>query len=57
MLWIDEKSPASPPEGQILTIVLENCENSAVKHFKETPILLNFVDLSTKFCPWLHKTF
>ena len=33
--------------------VLRNCEKSAVKHFIEKPILLNFVDLPAVFRPRL----
>ena len=32
-------------------VVQKNCKKSAVKHFKEAPILHNFVNLSTIFCP------
>ena len=44
------KVPSRPPEKQILTVVLNNYEKSAIKHSIEKPMLLNFVDLSTIFC-------
>ena len=46
-----------PPEKQILTVVLNNYEKSAIKHsiekhfsIEKHSMLLNFVDLSTIFC-------
>ena len=49
-------APDRPLEYQISTVVLENCEKSAAKHSKETPILLNLMDLSTIFCRSLNAT-
>ena len=49
MLGINGKYPAGHP-----TVVLENCEKSAVKHSTEKPYLLTFVILSTMFCPGLY---
>ena len=40
---------------QILTVVLQNCKKSAVKHSINKPIFFNFVDLSTIFCPRLSE--
>ena len=37
-------------QKKILTVVLQNCEKTAVKHSIEKPVLLNFGDLSTIFC-------
>ena len=34
-----------------MTVLLENCQKSAVKHLKEKRILLNFVNLSTILFP------
>ena len=42
-------------ERQILTVVLQNCEKSDVKHSTEKPMLLNFVILSTIFCEGLSE--
>ena len=36
-----------------MTVVLENCEKSAVKHAIEKPILLNLFNLPTKVSPKL----
>ena len=41
----------------ILRFVPGNCEKSPVKHPIENPILLNFVNLSTIFCPRLQKLY
>ena len=38
-----------PPKRQILTVVLQNCKKSAVKHSIENSTLLYSVDLSAKF--------
>ena len=40
-------------ENQISTVVLENYQNYAANYSKGTPILINFVNLSTIFCTWL----
>ena len=53
MLGINEKVFSCPPKTQILTFVLQNCKKSAVKHFMEKSLLLNFVDLFTLFRPRL----
>ena len=36
-----------------MTVGLENCGKSAVKHFLEKPILFNFFNLFTMFCTGL----
>ena len=41
-------------KSQISTVELKKCEKSAIKHPKETAILLDFVNLSTKICPWFY---
>ena len=38
-----------------MTVVLENCEKSAVKHIIETPILLNFANLYKILCLRLYS--
>ena len=53
MLRIISKILSQPPERHILTVVLQNYEKSAVKHFIEKPLLLGFLDFSTIFCPRL----
>ena len=40
-----------PPKKQVLTVVLQNCEKSGVKHSIKKPMLLNLLDLLTIFCP------
>ena len=44
MLGNDWKVHSRPPKKQILTVVLQTCKQSAVKHFIEKSILLNFYD-------------
>ena len=39
--------PSRSPNSKILTVVLENWKKSAA------PNLLDFINLSTIFCPWL----
>ena len=55
MLGIDGKVLGQPPKRKILTVVLQNWEKSAAKHFIEKPISLKFVDLSKIFCPRLSE--
>ena len=49
MLGIDGKLLSQPAETQILTVVLQNLEKSAVKYFIEKSMSLNRLDLSTIF--------
>ena len=49
----DGKVISRPPKRQILTVLLQNCKTSAVKRFIEEPMLPDFVDLSSIFCPKL----
>ena len=53
--WNWRQAPSQPSKWQFLTVVLENCEKSVVKHSIEKPILLNFVKFSTIFCSWLSQ--
>ena len=53
MLGFDGEVLSRPLKKQILTEKLQNREKSTVKHFIGKPMLLNFVDLSTIFCPKL----
>ena len=46
-MLIQWRAPSRPPNRNILTLVPENREKAAVKHFIEKPILLNFGNLST----------
>ena len=55
MLGTDEQKLSRSRKRQILTVILQICKISAVKHFTEKPKLLYFVDLSTIICPWLKK--
>ena len=49
-LGIDGKSQ-STTQNQNFDNILKNCEKLAVRHSKETPILLDYLNLSTIFCP------
>ena len=53
MLGIDRRVTSWLPRRNILTAVLQNCKNSAVKYSIEKPMFINFVDLSKIFCPKL----
>ena len=53
-LVIDSKVLSRPPKRQFLTVVLQSWDYSSVKHFIKKPMLLNFVDLFTKFSAWLY---
>ena len=53
MLGIDEKVLSPPGKSQILTIMLQKCQKLALKHSIEEPVLLNYMNLSTIFCPRL----
>ena len=50
MLGIDVKVLSPLPKKEILTVVLKNCEKSAVKHSIEKPILLTLLNLCIMFC-------
>ena len=51
MLGTDGNVTSRLPIGQVLTVVCQNCKKSAVKYSIEKATFLNFVDLSTIFCP------
>ena len=53
MLKFDEEHSAGHEKAKFLHFSVNNRKISAVKHFTEKPILLNFVNLSTTFCPRL----
>ena len=53
MLGIDEKVLSPPGKSQILTIMLQKCQKLALKHSIEEPVLLNYMNLPTIFCPRL----
>ena len=55
MVKIDRKVLSRPAKKKILTVLLHNFKKSAVTHSIEKPMLLNFVDLSTIFCPRLQE--
>ena len=42
-------------KGQILAVVLQECQKLAVNNSMEKPVVLSFVDFSTIFCPRLFK--
>ena len=50
LLRTSGKVLSPPPKKQIFTVVLQNCQKSAVKNFIEKIMLINFVDLTTIFC-------
>ena len=50
MLGIDGKGLTQTSKRHILTVLPQICKKSAVKHFIEKPMLLNFVYLFTIFC-------
>ena len=39
------------PKAKFRRVLVKNFEKSAVKHFIEKPILHNFLNWSTTFCP------
>ena len=51
MLGFDGEYSAGHPETKFWRFSGKICKISAVKHFKRTAILLNFVNLSATFCP------
>ena len=50
MLGIDGKVLNRQPKKKILTVMLQNCKKSAVKHSIEKLMSLNFLGLSTIIC-------
>ena len=52
-LGFDGKYPAVQPKDKFWHFLVKYCKKSAVKHFIEKPIFLNFVNLSQTFCPRL----
>ena len=54
MLRNDGKVFRRSPKKQILTVVLQNCEKSAVEYSIGKPMLLNMLDLSIIYCPTLY---
>ena len=40
-------------KGQILAVVLQECQKLALNNFMEKPVVLSLVDFSTIFCPRL----
>ena len=53
----DGEYPAVNPKAKFWRFLVKNCKKSAVKHSVEKPILLNFVNLSSTFCPRLYIWF
>ena len=53
MLEFDGEYSARHPKAKFRCFLVKNCKKSAVKHSVEKPILVNFVNLSTAFCPRL----
>ena len=54
MLGFDGEYPAGHPKAKFWHFLVNSCKKSAVKHTIEKPILLNYVNLSTIFCPRLY---
>ena len=55
MLGIEKKGLIRLCKGQILAVVLQECQKLAVNNSMEKPVVLRFVDFSTIFCPRLFK--
>ena len=54
MPGIKAKSPSNyVSEMKILTVALENCKKSPLKHFTKNIITLNLENFSTIYCPRL----
>ena len=51
MLGSDGKYPAHHPKAKLSRFLVKICKKSQVKHSIEEPILLNFMNLPTIFCP------
>ena len=51
MFEFDGEYAAVQPKAKFSRFSLKNCKNSAATHSIEKPIMLNFVNLSTAFCP------
>ena len=54
ILGSGEKVLRCPPERQMLTIVLQNCEESTVNYATEKYLLHDFIHFSTIFCQRLY---
>ena len=54
MLRFDRKSSTGHPRAKFRHFSV-NCKISAVRHYIEKPILLNFVNLCTTLCPRLSE--
>ena len=55
MLGFDDEYSAGHTKAKFCCFSVKNRKISGVKHFIEKPILLNFVNLSTAFCPSMSK--
>ena len=55
MLGFDGEYPAGGPKAKFWGSSVKKCKELAVKHSIEKPDLLNFVNLSTTFCPRLQR--
>lgn len=47
--WKEKQVSNRPPITTVLTVALENCKKSPLKHFTEKSILLNFDGIMTHF--------
>ena len=56
MLGLDSDYSAGQPQVKVWRFSEKNRKKSAVKHSIEKAILLNFVNMSTSFCPRLRVT-
>ena len=54
LLAFDGESSAGHPKAKFRRFSVKNCKISAVKQFIENPILFNFLNLCTTFCPRLY---
>ena len=55
MLGFDGQSSVGCPKAKFSRFSVKNYKISAVKHFIEKPLLPNFVNLFTTFCPRLSE--
>ena len=55
MLGIEKKLLIRSCKGQILVLVLQECQKLAVNNSMEKPVVLSLVDFSTIICPRLSE--
>ena len=53
ILGLDGEYPTVHPQFEFWCVLVKSCKKSNVKHSIENPLLLNFVNLPSTFCPRL----